>query len=94
MYGWTTWGGIVPANGNPAYREIGPMELFKHWTGPIVAVPVSVPRDDAFLMLAQMNEHLEAVRETDAILADPETMAAIEEARAELDDDGHRRWPG
>ena len=57
MYGWSTWGSFDPPEAY--YTEFGPMQLFKHWTGPIVAVPKSIPRDDAFLMLAQMNDYLE-----------------------------------
>ena len=64
MFGWTTWGGFDPGDANEAYREIGPMQLFKHHTGLLVAIPESYDRNDAFLALAHMNEHLEDVAET------------------------------
>lgn len=57
MFGWTTWGRYDPPN--ESYEEIGPLQLFKHWKGLIVGVPEGVPRDEAFLTLAQMNEWLE-----------------------------------
>jgi hypothetical protein len=63
MYGWTTWGRIDTADLSDYYRSIGPFQLFKHWTGPIVAVPESIDRTDAFLMLAHMNDHLEVMRD-------------------------------
>ena len=69
MFGWTTWGGFDPGDANENYREIGPMQLFKHHTGLVVAVPKSVDREDAFLALAQMNEHLDDLTETARIRA-------------------------
>ena len=59
MCGWTTWGNVDLGDANENYREIGRVQLFKHWTGLIVAVPESIQRADAFLMLAQMNDYLD-----------------------------------
>lgn len=58
MYGWSTWGNVDLGDANENYRKYGRVQLFKHWTGPIVCVPESTPRHEAFLMLAQMNEYL------------------------------------
>lgn len=65
MYGWTTWGRIETEDLSDYYREIGPLQLFKHWTGPIFAVADSSfeSRDDAFLALAKMNDYLEGMHE-------------------------------
>lgn len=74
MYGWTTWGNVEDPR--ESYKEIGPLQLFKHWTGPIVAVPEKTPRLDAFLMLAQMNDYLEALHETTQPVIPFETVPA------------------
>jgi hypothetical protein len=59
MYGWTTWGNFDPGDANNNYRGIGPMQLFKHHTGLMVALPVGCDIGYSCLALSHMNEFLE-----------------------------------